>query len=178
MKILALDPALVSTGYVLYDKTNKEIEAIDSVKTKLSDSDELLPKYIQRMKKTEMLIEELLFLFPAADIVVAEVPAGGKSAAALSSMLSIEAAIQAARLTADTIRGYPLLYKPIPASSIKTAVFGQATGIRKKEVVEKMIHIFGDFRTLMGNADKRSIEDCADALAVLYFYLNFKLTLK
>ena len=178
MKILALDPALVSTGYVLYDKEAKEIEMIDSIKTELDAVDKSLPSYKQRMKQTNILVTELLWLFPAADIVVAEVPSGSKSASALAGMQRAEAAIQASCITAGTIRGYPLGYQPVPQSSVKVAVFGQATGVRKKDVVQKMIHIFGDFRTLMGNSDKRSIEDCADALAVLYFHLNYKLKLK
>jgi Holliday junction resolvasome RuvABC endonuclease subunit len=165
MKVLALDPAMVNTGVVIFD----DLRVIHTQTIKNSSPLDGVAKWMSLQQNYAIELNSIIQEHQPG-IVVSEYPHGFQSANAARGLSTVSGIISGLCMA----HGIPLRF--YTEYDVKKVLFGHSKGISKAEMMARVLGIFQRFSYIPLVKGKpptvNSFQHVADALGVLTVYLK------
>ena len=167
MTILALDPALVNTGVVVF----RDSQVIHTETIKMSSEFDGVAKWMGMQEEYAQRLNYILLTY-TPDAVASEYPHGSQSANAVKSLATVSGVISGL----CTAHGIPCSF--YMEYDVKRVLFGRSKDVTKKQMMDRVLGIFERFSYIPKIKGKpptvNSFQHIADALGVLAIYLKQK----
>jgi Holliday junction resolvasome RuvABC endonuclease subunit len=159
MKVLALDPSLTATGWIVYDTHEHNIDAVGCYKVSVPRVQATKRTMLQQANYSEWLSN--LVDENGIEMVFSEFPHGSQSSSAAWAMSMVSSVITAVCVCKDIPLSFFL------ESQAKKYLHGRSKQVTKEQTIQKVFDIYPKIMYLPGMNVQYKREAISDAAAIL-----------